>query len=432
MTPPTAASSSLIDVAWIRRVCAVGLAGALGCSGDPPAITLDGGEVIGTDPDESIEETARSAFGDSAGTWTLRGFSAGVRYFGVQMQHSDRSALAGIGSVVDEILATSPMRSTCERYRNSQVRLVLSSTVRWDTWAADPRGQALALQGDLAEARRRGVRVTLLLQAHENIPPDVERRYGARSSCRNLDDDGRRTCQWVPYPPESPFWDEVQAWQTSVGRAIADYGGDPLLAVFVLNEPQYDTQRYVDTGRGIVYGEEQLARLQARLVNATQRAIGDRAEVSIKYYAYPLSLPEAVRTRSGLSRSQLSYLCNDVLGPHLLGFDSYPTRAGYSVDSDLGALNAECRGGQRYFIAEWNVGADIGGSYRQNQASADEMASLAVRLKTSRARVVGASVFCWNCIDGDRRPTWTLSGTQRRGFASAFRSILGRNSSPCQ
>ena len=200
----------------------------------------------------------------------------------------------------------------------------------------------------------------------------------------------------------------------------------------MLNEPQLDPDlTSVPPGsEPRRWTQENLAYLENRLIGSVRSAVGDRAEVSLKFYAYPLSSQGAGEFRaSGLDQAQLAFLCNDVLPNRLLGFDTYETLRGanrYLIDDELQTYRAQCRTNQRFFAAELNF---IDEYRRPVNTGLDRYAAWAQALTTASNSLVGASVFCWNC--GEGKAGLRLQDAERSAFVAAFRSVVGDDAVSC-
>jgi hypothetical protein len=350
------------------------------------------------------------------------GFAPDTLYFGADIYQSSRAGL-----VLEEMMREAELPAFClESADGRRAQWMLGAVLPWNVMVDDPDAWTRVKRG-LDAARAAGVPMQLAL--------DVSRWPQNHEPARAAEARGERLCAGypcsVPFAPTArDFWDSAAAWQSVAARELDAYLGDPVVLLFAMGEPSIDVVRWtlpVPAGyTQQAWVSYQLRLLEQRMITSLRSAVRSRVSVSIRHSPGFLTTPEN-QLRWGVRPEDFNAVCDETLPAGIMGVDVYESPGRYLLDDDLAIAQRYCTRSQFFFAAELGV--------VDTAIQRDDVLRWARRIQRDPlgqpSRLLGASVYCWNCIpDPGSLPT-SLNADQRRWLGEGFRSLVSAPSRPC-
>ncbi len=350
------------------------------------------------------------------------GFAPDTLYFGADIYQISRTGL-----VLDEMARDAALDSCCiESPDGQRAQWMLGGVLPWNVMVDDPDAWTRVRAG-LDAARAAGVPIQIVL--------DISHWPSGLAAAAEAEARGERLCAGypcsVPFSPTSTaFWDAAAQWQAEAARALDAYLGDPVVLLFVMGEPSIDVPMWrlpvPPTTTASAWVPLQLRLLEQRMVASMQGAVRGRVSVSIRHSPWFLSTPYN-QLRWGVRPEDFNALCDESLAGGIMGVDVYETPGMHVLDDAIITAQRYCTRFQGFFGGELGV---VDGAIARG-----DMFRWAQRIRVGASgqpsSLLGASVYCWNCIPDPGAPPTALSSDARRWLGEAFHSMVDGPTHAC-
>lgn len=413
--------------AWFSPVLA--LLGACSTSSAPTergsvdaGVLWDLGEATTALGDASLPTDAVRARTPPLRVAVAPGFAPDTLYWGPNIYQSSRT-----GPALEEMRREADLPAFClEAPDGRRAQWTLGAVLPWNVMVDDPNAWTRVKAG-LDAARAAGVPMRLGL--------DITRWPTNLPEAASAEARGERLCAGYPCPvPFSPlatdFWDAAARWQAEAARELEAYLGDPVVLLVVLGEPSIDVARWTlpvpPTHTRQAWVSLQLRQLNQRMIAALQRVVGDRASVTVASVPGFLQTPES-QLRWGVRPEDYNAVCDESLAGGVLGINVYEQPHEALLERDLTTAQRYCTRFQDFFAVELGV--------VDTAIAQDDFVRWTRLIGTLRfgqpSRLLGATVYCWNCIADSGGPTNSLRSEQRRWLGDGLRALAGGSTRAC-